>query len=60
MKRTFLAILFAASLLGMSACKGKKSGEAGDTTKVQTAQPQTTVPAAADTTHKVDTTAVKK
>jgi hypothetical protein len=57
MKRTFLAILFAASLLSMSACKGKKSGEAVDSTAVQTTQPQTTAPA--DSTAKVDTTAVK-
>jgi hypothetical protein len=57
MKRTILAILFAVSLLSISACKGKKTGEAVDSTAVQTTQPQTTAPA--DTTAAMDTTAVK-
>lgn len=60
MKKSFVAILFAAALLSLAACKtGTKSEQATDST--QMAAPATQTAAPADTTHAAmaDTTKAK-
>ena len=57
MKKTFVAILFAVSVMSLAACQsGKKSEEAQDTTSVQMEQPAATAAAPADSTQAADTT----
>ena len=60
MKKTFVALLFAVSVMSLAACQsGKKSEEAQDTTSVQMAQPATPEATPTDTTKAADTTKIK-
>ena len=57
MKKTFVALLFAVSVLSLASCmSGKKSEQAQDTTSVQMEQPATQAATPADSTQKADTT----
>lgn len=60
MKNTFLAILFAAGLMSMTACKsGNKTEEATDVPETETQQPAEEMTQPADSTMAQDTAAAQ-